>query len=590
MTAYNVYDWSTTYAINSTYPIMRRVNNGDLLGVTAVSPVVSSISPASGSTIVTSDSISFNVTVSDGKGLAGFTVWAAYASLGTTELIYDGSSFSSGISGTVSTITNGYSVSFSKGSYGWSADVIFTVYASSVSGASSSTNLSYTVSNVLSVTPVVTNITPAAASTIDPTDSTQFDVTVPDGAAFDSVVIWATYNTGSDLVYDGTAYADGFSGSVSNVTNGKRYNFTKDGYGYEYTNLVYKIKALTVRNGKSTNTFGYTVTVPSTTPTVTNLSPADLSTIAPDDVVEFDLTVGDGSGFFAVIIRAVYPSSNECIYTDGLAPGGFTVNTSSITNGTHFEISKNGLGWDDDVTFHVEALSNRSNWGTEIFSYTVTTLGHAPVVLNYVPASASTVAPTDDIQFDITVPDLSGISGEFIYVVYSSGVSEVVYSGGAYTSEFSGTRNAITGGYRYNFTRDGYGWSDDFTVYISAISGSGETGTDDSNYLVSGVLGTTPAVSNISPADGSTITPTDTLEFDVTVEDASGFNAIIVWLVYSDNATSEVVYDGVSFVKSFTGTVTNITGGKHFVVNRAGGFYGSPTIYVKAITNRGGTN
>lgn len=98
---------------------------------------------------------------------------------------------------------------------------------------------------------------------------------------------------------------------------------------------------------------------------------------------------------------------------------------------------------------------------------------------------------------------------------------------------------------------------------------------------------TPPTVSNISPAEGTTIPQFGAVGFDIT--DASGIGFAVVFAIYPDGS-SEVVWDGDAFTVDYApeSTCTVITGGNlRFSVKRFAGWAKVPTIRVRAVDTKG---
>ena len=93
---------------------------------------------------------------------------------------------------------------------------------------------------------------------------------------------------------------------------------------------------------------------------------------------------------------------------------------------------------------------------------------------------------------------------------------------------------------------------------------------------------TTPVISNMTPADGTSIRALTSLEFDVT--DDTGLSACLLFLTWTDPDTgseeAELIYDGDGFRGKYDNasynTASAITGGLHFRIRRAGGWPQDP--------------
>jgi hypothetical protein len=97
----------------------------------------------------------------------------------------------------------------------------------------------------------------------------------------------------------------------------------------------------------------------------------------------------------------------------------------------------------------------------------------APDISGVLPASGSTLTPEASIQFDVTVTDGQGLSSIVIWVDYrNKEVTEVIYDGTKYESNFSGSVVGITNGFRYNFRRlGGFLAQPDIKIQATAFNG-----------------------------------------------------------------------------------------------------------------------
>ena len=101
---------------------------------------------------------------------------------------------------------------------------------------------------------------------------------------------------------------------------------------------------------------------------------------------------------------------------------------------------------------------------------------------------------------------------------------------------------------------------------------------------------TKPTISNLNPAEGTTLAAEDSIEFDVT--DETGLRAVVILASFADSDRYEVVYDGDDFAPLYGGasTAEEISGGYHFTVARTGGWPGAVTFKPIAIDTSGNEN
>ena len=98
-----------------------------------------------------------------------------------------------------------------------------------------------------------------------------------------------------------------------------------------------------------------------------------------------------------------------------------------------------------------------------------------------------------------------------------------------------------------------------------------------------GVLDQTPpTVGNFSPANGTTITDTDPIFFDVT-DNSGEFRRVIVAVTQGDQ--TELAHDGDAFLAPYSDLSTriNIADGFRYTLRRSGGWSASATVRVFAV-------
>lgn len=91
-----------------------------------------------------------------------------------------------------------------------------------------------------------------------------------------------------------------------------------------------------------------------------------------------------------------------------------------------------------------------------------------------------------------------------------------------------------------------------------------------------------PEVTNVVPAAGTPITPTDEVRFDVT-DDSGAFALLLVTV--DQRGVQEVVHDGVSFVGYYAELSTRelLTEGFRYRMRRSGGWTAPPQFRVYAV-------
>jgi len=100
-----------------------------------------------------------------------------------------------------------------------------------------------------------------------------------------------------------------------------------------------------------------------------------------------------------------------------------------------------------------------------------------------------------------------------------------------------------------------------------------------------------PVISNVTPATGTAIAPTDSLGFDVT--DPEGFRLIMLVADFPAIGIREVIHDGLTFSANYSGSANSrvaITNGFQYTILRTGGWPVSPRIIPYAIDVTGAEN
>lgn len=99
-----------------------------------------------------------------------------------------------------------------------------------------------------------------------------------------------------------------------------------------------------------------------------------------------------------------------------------------------------------------------------------------------------------------------------------------------------------------------------------------------------------PTCTGITPSEGSTLAPTDPVQFDVI--DESSLRATLVWVVDVAVGDAEVAHDGDDFTDRYRAGSTRsaISGGWRYVLRRNGGWQGSAGIQIRIAAVDGGGN
>jgi hypothetical protein len=219
--------------------------------------------------------------------------------------------------------------------------------------------------------------------------------------------------------------------------------------------------------------------------------------------------------------------------------------------------------------------------------------------VSFDPLSGNDLDPDEAVTVDVVDPvsgDIGGILRVIILIVYDSGVTELVYTGTAFTAGYSSSSTTpITDGTQYEITRDD-DWLDDFQmrVYVTD-TGANEPASQPStaDYTVPDGIGSpdeTPAVIDYVPAGGdNTLTVGEVVNVDVT--DEFGIADIAIWLEYTVAGVLDIVYAGGAAQGEYSVTPSGIIDGTRYAVSRGGdGWLEDFTLYTQAFDTSGNTS
>jgi hypothetical protein len=456
--------------------VVRSNPNADDLLTSPAPPSFGAFSPIAGAVARTA---AVTVTVSDASGLDSVLVWGVLSD-GTIEMVYDGAAISSAFD--TGSSVSGSSVSkivvVQRDSPGWAADYTIHVAATNSLRRSSSASSQYTLTNPPAA-PTVGPFSPISGGTTTRTAAITIDVTDDEGsAALALVTISATLSDGRVLTaYDGAAFAGPFSteSARSDVSNGYRYSLVHDGAGWPTSTLAFRILAIDAQ-GRSTVNTTYTLTISDvqTGPSFGGFSPP-AGVVARADGIEF--TVTDPDGFAAINVWAVLGDGSTVVVYDGSSFGA-PVDAGSSVSGTttkSFSVVYDGDGWPDDYILYVRAVDSLGVSAITSAAYTLSDPPPPlditpPIVANFVPAPATTIARGGAIEFDVT--DDIGLALIDIKVLYTNGDKEVAFDEEGFSSRFAAksTKTAITGGWHFKLIRTG-GWPAAPTIKVRPIDG-----------------------------------------------------------------------------------------------------------------------
>lgn len=228
---------------------------------------------------------------------------------------------------------------------------------------------------------------------------------------------------------------------------------------------------------------------------VTNLVPANGSTVAPTDTITFD-TTAEGSYVASWFLFAGYQDPGELIGVEtfecaalvgfGVIPmPGYSVVEQAIPNGFRVTLGRDG-GWKRPFVVAVAAAdggipelalgitSAFPFWTFDVNPTTEYPDSSAPVTAVVSPAPGTPISPSTLVVFDVT--DDSGAFRRILVAVYfaGTGITELVHDGDAFLGRFAHcTRTPIVGGFRYTIAPN-TGWPSTPTLRIFAIDQTGK--------------------------------------------------------------------------------------------------------------------
>jgi hypothetical protein len=340
--------------------------------------------------------------------------------------------------------------------------------------------------------PVVSNIVPAAASTIARDDTVAFRVT-DDLGAFRRIVVAAVFSSGrTEVAHDGSSFASAYADLSTRTATpgGHDYVLSRvdtsspygDAPGWLTAGLTLRIFAIDEDgNEAGTTSLAYTVSNPPPAPTISAFTPASGSSILRTTSVSFDAE--DESGLNFVEVTAEHSSGLVEVVWDGgafKAPYTGSTQTPIGTAGFGFTVVRGGLGWPAvGLTLRVRAIDGDGNISQSTATYVVTNPWDAapPLVSNVSPPTGTPIARSAPVFFDVT--DDSGLFRRIIVTAsFEDGAVDVVHDGDGFAARYNqgSTRGLVTNGYHYRVQRSG-GWPFAPTIRAYAIDQSGNENT-----------------------------------------------------------------------------------------------------------------
>ena len=458
-------------------------------GITDTTAPTVTISPAPGA-IATTQALTVDCTDAL-AGLAGYVIDIDYTTLDLREAV--GSTGSTGGAFTVddhfdgavveSNITNGKRLVFSR-DIGWPDGFIARVRAFDKAGNITSVSQTYTLT--ASSSPSVSNISPASGSAVGVTQAIAFRVSDPTQLAVERVDVVLASGV-RETAWTGTAFSSPYSAgsSRSTIVANKTFDYSivrAPGWPTAFDVVVISRDA---DGNVVTTTLNYTLSA-TNLPTVTNISPASGSSIAPTASSGF--RVSDPTGLNLKQVFALRASGKQEVVYDGSAFAS-VYSTSTLTpivagKTFDFTIIRTG-GWPEDTSLVVKLVDLDGNVVSTTIVYTIN-VSSVPSVSNVSPANLATINATDTVNFRVS--DATGLMLYLILAKYPSGKKEVVHDGSNFsTANFStGVRSVISAGKTYDFavTRTP-GWPEPPSFDIMMVDSDGNFVTVTLSYSLS---------------------------------------------------------------------------------------------------------
>ncbi len=442
--------------------------------------------------------------------------------------------------------------------------------------------------------PAIDDFSPSDGSSIARADSVSVKVT--DDTALGLVTLSVALADGTVVAaYDGSNFLGPFAAG-SNLT-GDTYTLEYDAPGWPSSAIDLLVTAIDTAGNVATSTVGYTISDAPAAPTVGPFSPTDGGNTTRTGTVTIDVTDDEGRTAIALVTISATLSDgtvvtiyNGAAFVGALATGSAR---SNITDGYRYSIVHDSPGWESStLAYRVTAVDSGGLTTTHTtYNLNITDAPAAPTISSFSP-SAGSIARADNVDFTVTSSD--GFSKIVVWAVLGDGSSVVVYTGSAFGAQVDGASTVSgTTTRSFSITYDGDGWTDDYTLHVSATSALGLTATASSAYTLTDAPepvvpdATAPTVALVSPTDGAEIARTAPVVVDVT--DEGGLATVFLWASYPDGE-EEVVYRDGTFANRFrTSTRSGITNGGRYTLRRSGGWRAAPTIHVGPVDTSGNT-
>lgn len=532
-------------------------------------PVFDSFFPApNAANVPVNTALSFNVT---DLGL-GVNSSSINVLLNSVPVIVNGI-FSPGFSGSISPITNGFSVLVTPGSF-LSIGTAFTVdyYAEDLAAIFNDTSGSWSFQTSGDATgPDISAQNPAPAAVNVSTNTPISFITTDVESDIDEATLNVSVNAVTAIVNG--VFQSGFTGSIAVVPNGRQVTITPSTV---FDSLAVVAVNVEVSNSsivpvQSTFSWSFTCEDP-LAPIITSQNPLPGATDVPVSTnilftVEDDLAVNELSLNVSV--------AGTPAIVGGVFQPGFTGSISTVASITSVIIDPD-VSFDsyEDVMVSVTAEDTSGNTSSLSWSFICEDL-IAPTLDNFIPADGSVDVPHNSFIFFRALDSQSGINVASINATVG-GVPAVV--DGVQQPGFTVSITAISNGYEVQISP-----SATFGSYqVIALTASVED--NDGNYSSESWSFRTiddqlPSISNLTPAPSAIdVSRNPVISFNIT-DMASGVQLNTLQLTV--NGTPAVV-NGVVQIAQFTGSVVSIPDGFSVSVTPIAPFAGLVLVNVNA--------
>jgi hypothetical protein len=318
-------------------------------------PVLAGASPTpAGTTLSVNTAVHLTVTDAALTPISRLVLVVEWGDGSPPEVVRKAAAFQTGYTGSAGATTGGSAYTITR-TAGWKKNPVFKAYMRDSLGNDEqfATSVAFVYDPDVAA-PTLTANTPAAGSTLTTTQDVSVDVTDASGLA--RVILMASYGDSapSEVVFDGSAFATGYTGSTTVVSGTvTRYTFHRSA-GWRSTPVIKAYARDTLGNElafATSLTYAFTPAPPDNPPTIANVSPAPGTALAVSSAITFDLL--DDFGFRRIFVYARFASLGRWeVIHDGTSfgpqyDGGST--RTAVGTGYHYSVARDG-GWPEAPT------------------------------------------------------------------------------------------------------------------------------------------------------------------------------------------------------------------------------------------------